>query len=143
VFAYKSVVDALLEMYKLVVVAEVPVALAKVNIVSVDDALDTKPLPKTRVVEVESSLVPSLVNGKAKLIEKVGQALLQSPETQRLFVAKSDVVADVPVAVENKKLVRVEDAEDTNPLPKTRIVEVESSFVPSFTNGKSKPIEVK
>ena len=37
---------------------------------SVEEALEIKPLAKTRVVEVESSLVPSLVNGKAKLIEE-------------------------------------------------------------------------
>ena len=32
----------------------------------VDEALEIKPLPNTRVVEVEFSPVPSLVNGKVK-----------------------------------------------------------------------------
>jgi hypothetical protein len=52
---------------RVVVVAFVVVELLAVKLARVDDALETKPFPKTRVVEVDSSLVPSLVNGKTKV----------------------------------------------------------------------------
>ncbi len=47
-------------------VAEVVVELSERKSVSVDEAEEMKPWPKTKVVEVESSLVESLVKGKAK-----------------------------------------------------------------------------
>jgi hypothetical protein len=37
-----------------------------VKVVRVDEALETKPLPKTRVVEVEFSPEPRVVHGKVK-----------------------------------------------------------------------------
>ena len=52
-----------------VVVASVPVAEVKVKVVRVEDAPEIKPLPKTRVVEVEFSVVPRVLNGNAKLGE--------------------------------------------------------------------------
>ena len=52
-----------------VVVALVPVALVKVKVERVDEAGARKPLRSARVVEVDCSLVPSLVKGKAKVIE--------------------------------------------------------------------------
>ncbi len=53
-----------------VVVAEVPVALVKVKVVRVEEALETKPLPKLMVVEVEFSPVPRVLNGNAKVMEE-------------------------------------------------------------------------
>ena len=41
----------------------------KVKSESVEEAVERKPLRKARVVEVACSLVPSLVNGHAKVIE--------------------------------------------------------------------------
>ena len=54
---------------KEVVVADVPVAVVKVKLVKVEDAVERKPFKKARVVEVAFSLVESLVHGKAKLME--------------------------------------------------------------------------
>jgi hypothetical protein len=65
-----SVEEASPETNKLVVVALVPVALAKLKLVSVDDAVERKPFKNARVVEVACSLVPSLVKGKAKDMEE-------------------------------------------------------------------------
>ena len=48
---------------KLVVVAEVPVAVEKVKSVRVEEAVEMKPLRKARVVEVAFSPVPKVVNG--------------------------------------------------------------------------------
>jgi hypothetical protein len=48
---------------KLVVVAAVPVALEKVKLVRVEEAVERKPFKNARVVEVAFSPVPSLVNG--------------------------------------------------------------------------------
>ena len=55
---------------RFVVVAPVPVAFVKVNVERVDDAGAKKPCKNARVVEVDCSFVPSLVNGNAnELIE--------------------------------------------------------------------------
>ena len=51
------------EMWKSVVVADVVVELVAVNVVRVDDALETKPAPKFMVVEVDCSPVPSVRKG--------------------------------------------------------------------------------
>ena len=50
----------------MVVVAEVVVLLVAVKEVRVDEALEIKPRPKTKVVEVEFSPVARVVNGKAE-----------------------------------------------------------------------------
>jgi hypothetical protein len=63
VLARRSVVEALPETKRFVVVAEVPVALVNWKSVSVDEAVETKPLAKRMVVEVAFSPVPSLVKG--------------------------------------------------------------------------------
>ena len=54
------------EIAKPVVVALVPVAEVKENVVRVEDAGAKKPLSRARVVEVANSFVESLVNGKEK-----------------------------------------------------------------------------
>jgi hypothetical protein len=54
---------------RLVVVAEVPVAIVKVKLVRVEDAVERKPFWNERVVEVACSPVESLLNGKEKLME--------------------------------------------------------------------------
>ena len=71
-------VRARLAVEKLVVVALVPVALVKVKVVRVDEAPDTRPLEKTRVVVVAFSPVPSLVQGKANEPELRSVAQSQS-----------------------------------------------------------------
>lgn len=74
-----------------------PVAFEKVKSVRVEEAVARKPLRNARVVEVACSLVESLVNGKAKLIEKVGQEARQSLERHKVPVAKVVEVAFVVV----------------------------------------------
>jgi hypothetical protein len=96
----RFVLEAVVEK-KSVVVAEVPVALSKVKLVNVEDAVEIRPLVKTIVVEVETSPVESAVKGNG-----LGQALSQSPSIQRLLKLpvvekKLVVVAEVPVAVVN------------------------------------------
>src|SRR5687768_14325075 len=61
---FASEPSAILVTAKLVVVAEVPVALVKLKVVSVEEAVERKPFRKARVGEVACSLVPSLVKGQ-------------------------------------------------------------------------------
>ena len=106
----------------MVVVAEVPVAFLNVKSINVEEALEINPLPKTSVVEVESSFVPNFVNGKVKVLcaelERLpfdserpaptvsGPTLPSAPmygileRSAAAVIAKFVVVAAVPVAVE-------------------------------------------
>ena len=52
----------------------------------VEEARARKPFWKERVVEVAFSPDPRVVNGKAKEEPDDGQAVRQSPETQRMVV---------------------------------------------------------
>ena len=79
-----------------VVVAAVPVALVKLKVVSVEEALETKPAPKFMVVEVDCSPVPRVLNGYAK-VEAAGKAERQSVPIQRVLVARVVEVALVVV----------------------------------------------
>lgn len=81
---------------KLVVVADVPVAMAKVKFVKVDDADERKPFRKARVVEVACSPVPSLVKSQEK-VSAAGQLVRQSPAKQTVPEAKVVEVALVVV----------------------------------------------
>ena len=133
--ARKSVVDALVEMYKFVVVAEVPVAVEKLKSVSVEEAVDRNPFKNAKVVEVACSPVPSFVNAQGKPLPPEGQELLQSPERQKVVAARLVEVALVVVALVAVKVVRVEEAVETNPALNSSVVEVAFSPVPNFKNG--------
>ena len=76
----------------------------------VEEAVETMPLVKRRVVDVACSLVESLVQFQGT----EGQADLQSLEIQTLVVAKSVVVALVPVALRNVKFCKVVEARARN-----------------------------
>ncbi len=56
----------------------------------------------------------------------------------RLLAKKLVVVAEVPVAREKVKFVRVDEALERKPLLKAMVVEVEFSPVPRVVNGKAK-----
>ena len=62
-------------------------------------------------------------------------ALTESRVLARPEIAKPEVVAEVPVAVVKLKDVRVEEAPETKPLEKTRVVVVACSPVPKVVNG--------
>jgi hypothetical protein len=81
-------------LYRLVVVAWVPVAREKVKFVRVDEAFERKPLLKARVVEVEFSPVPRVVNGKANDDPPaVGQVVRQiSPVKQTVVEVRVGMV---------------------------------------------------
>jgi hypothetical protein len=140
VFDRRFVVEARLETYKSVEVAEVVVALVAVKRVSVDEAVETKPLLNSRVVEVAFSPLESFTNGKENPpAEATGQALLQSPAKQIVSEAKLVEVALVVVALVATNLVKVEDAVETKPLLNSRVVEVACSPELSAVNGQENP----
>lgn len=106
---------------KLVVVAAEPVALEKLKLVRVDEAVETKPPEKSSVVEVACSLVPSLVNGKEKELPQPAQVVKTRfpivAEPRVALLARRSVVEARPetwilvvVASEDKSLVTVPEA---------------------------------
>ena len=123
------------EMAKLVVVAAVPVALVKVKVVRVEEAVERNPFSKARVVEVACSLVESLVKGQGSPAAVEGHTVRQSPARQIVSEAKAVEVALVVVLLVAVKVVRVEDEFETKPLPKFMVVEVDCSPVPKVRKG--------
>lgn len=79
----KLVLERVVEK-KLVVVAAVPVARVKVKLVRVDEALERKPFWRARVVEVEFSPVPKVVNGKLKVAPEPVMVIGAAPSTVKL-----------------------------------------------------------
>ena len=129
---------------RLVVVALVVVARVIIKSVAVEDAVERNPLSNANVVEVACSLVLNLVKAQGSPAAADGQVVLQvSPVKQILVEAKLVVVAEVVVELVARKLVRVEEAVERNPFKKARVVEVASSLVESFNQGKEKVIEDK
>jgi hypothetical protein len=63
-----------------------------VKVVRVEEAVETKPLLNSRVVEVAFSPELRVLNGKAK-VEAAGKAVLQSPPRHRVPVERLVVVA--------------------------------------------------
>jgi hypothetical protein len=94
------------ETARLVVVAWEVVAFVAVNVVIVDEAVDTKPLLNSRVVDVAFSPVPRVLNGKAK-VPAVGQVVRQSPARQIVPEAKVVEVALVVVLFAAVKFCKV------------------------------------
>jgi len=109
-----------------VVVASVVVALVMRASERVDEAVETKPFRKARVVEVEFSPVPSVRNGKAK-VRAAGKEVRQSPEIQRMVVEAYWEEKSVEVA-----LVKVWSAVQLLALPtfSTMFLAVEPLYVP-------------
>src|SRR3989344_9665933 len=109
VLARSSVVDALFEMWIVVEVALVVVALSESRELMVVDAVEIKPSRKASLVEVACSLVESLVKGQAipppqpVQVVTVRLPMLATFDRKlvveaRLETYKSVVVAAVPVA---------------------------------------------
>lgn len=103
------VVEANPETYSSVVVELVAKRDVTVVEASVDDAVETKPLPNSNVVDVEFSPVPKVVNGNAKEEPPpVGQVVRHvSPVRQNVVTARVVEVAFVVVALTPVKFCRV------------------------------------
>ena len=96
----------------MVVVAFVVVEFVAVNVVSVEEAVETKPLLNSSVVLVAFSPVPRVLNGKAKdPPAPVGQVVRQvSPVRQMVVATREVVVAFVVVEFVAVKFWKVEEA---------------------------------